>query len=93
MRLKVGAGRSDEEAQAQSQYYQFQAQVESALSGTEGLYAAEQQLRYLLGMPPAGRTLIRPTTPPTDVRVVYDWDSALNQALQRRIEIRRNVSM
>lgn len=89
VRLKVGAGRSDEEAQAQSQYYQFQAQVESALSGTQGLYAAEQQLRYLLGMPPADGSLIRPTTPPTDVRVVYDWDSALNQALQRRIEIRR----
>ena len=89
VRLKVGAGRSDEEAQAQSQYYQFQAQVESALSGPQGLYAAEQQLRYLLGMPPADGSLIRPTTPPTDVRIVYDWDSAVNQALQRRIEIRR----
>jgi outer membrane protein TolC len=89
VRLRVGAGRSDEEAQAQSQYYQFQAQVERALSGPQGLYALEQRLRYLLGMPPADGRLIRPTTPPSDVRVVFDWDSALNQSLARRVEIRR----
>jgi len=89
VRLKVGAGRSDEEAQAQSQFYQFQAQVESALSGNTGLYALEQRLRYLLGMPPADGRLIKPVTEPNDIRVVFDWDSALSQALQRRVEIRR----
>jgi outer membrane protein TolC len=89
VRLRVGAGRSDEEAQAQSQFYQFQAQVENALSGPQGLYAREQLLRYLLGMPPADGRLIRPTTPPSDVRVVFDWDSALSQSLSRRVEIRR----
>jgi len=89
VRLKVGAGRSDEEAQAQSQFYQFQASVETALSGPEGLYSREQALRYLLGMPPSDGRLIRPTTPPTDVRVVFDWDSALGQSLERRVEIRR----
>ncbi|MGV3486930.1 MAG: TolC family protein [Planctomycetaceae bacterium] len=89
VRLRVGAGRSDEEAQAQSQYYQFQAQVENALSGPRGLYALEQQLRYLLGMPPADGRLIRPITPPSDVRVVFDWNSALGQSLERRVEIRR----
>jgi len=89
VRLKVGAGRSDEEAQAQSQFYQFQAQVEQALSGTAGLYAREQRLRYLLGMPPADGRLIRPSTPPSDIRVVFDWESALAQAVDRRVEIRR----
>jgi len=89
VRLKVGAGRSDEEAQAQSQFYQFQAQVESALSGPTGLYAFEQRLRYLLGLPPADGRLIRPSTPPSDIRVVFDWDSAVVQALERRVEIRR----
>lgn len=89
VRLQVGAGRSDEEAQAQSQYYQFQAQVENALSGLEGLYAVEQRLRYLLGMPPADGRLIKPTTDPSDVKVVFDWDSALSQAMQRRVELRR----
>jgi outer membrane protein TolC len=89
VRLQVGAGRSDEEAQAQSQYYQFKAQVESALSGPQGLYALEQRLRYLMGMPPADGRLIKPVTPPSDVRVVFDWESALSQAIQRRVEVRR----
>jgi outer membrane protein TolC len=89
VRLQVGAGRSDEEAQAQSQFYQFQAAVENALSGPQGLYALEQRLRYLLGMPPADGRLIKPTTEPTDIRVVFDWQSAVDQALQRRVEVRR----
>ena len=89
VRLKVGAGRSDEEAQAQSQFYQFQATVERALSGDGGLYALEQRLRYLLGLPAADGRLIKPVTPPSDTRVVFDWESALSQALQRRVEIRR----
>jgi len=89
IRLNVGTGRSDQEAQAQSQFYQFQSQVESALSGPNGLYSREQRLRYLLGMPAADGRLIRPSTPPSDIRVVFDWESALNQAVERRVEIRR----
>jgi len=89
VRLRVGAGRSDEEAQAQSQFYQFQAQVESALSGPLGLYSREQRLRYLLGFPAADGRLIKPTTEPSDARVVFDWESSLSQALQRRVEVRR----
>lgn len=89
VRLKVGSGRVDEEAQAQSQFYQFQAQVEAALSGELGLYAREQRLRYLLGLPAADGRLIKPVTPPTDTKVVFDWESAVSQALQRRVEIRR----
>lgn len=89
VRMNVGTGRSDEEAQAQSQFYQFQAQVESALSGPNGLYTREQRLRYLLGMPAADGRLIRPSTAPSDIRVVFDWESALNQAVERRVEIRR----
>lgn len=89
VRLEVGAGRSDEEAQARSQFYQFQAQVESALGGETGLYKLEQQLRYLIGLPATDGRLIRPTTTPTDVRVVFDWQSALGQAVQRRVEVRR----
>lgn len=89
VRLEVGSGRSDEEAQARSQYYQFQAQVESALGGTNGLYAAEQRLRYLIGMPATDGRLIRPTTKPMDAKVVFDWQSALGQSLERRVEVRR----
>lgn len=88
-RLEVGTGRADDEAQARSQYYQFDAQVKTALAGQAGLYDAEQQLRYLVGMVATDGALIRPTTKPTDARVIFDWESALGQALERRVEIRR----
>ncbi len=89
VRLEVGTGRRDEEAQARSQYYQFQSQVESSLAGEQGLYTREQRLRYLIGLPATDGRLIRPTTSPADVKVVFDWDSALGQALSRRVEVRR----
>jgi outer membrane protein TolC len=89
VRLEVGSGRSDEEAQARSQYYQFQAQVESALGGPVGLYQSEQRLRYLIGYPATDGRLIRPSTEPNDAKVIFDWSSALGQALERRVEVRR----
>lgn len=89
VRFEVGSGRSDEEAQARSQFYQFQAQVEAALGGPSGLYASEQRLRYLIGLPATDGRLIRPSTDLTDVKVVFDWESALGQALERRVEVRR----
>lgn len=89
VRLEVGVGRRDEEAQARSQFFDFENQVQQSLGGVQGLYALEQQLRYLIGMPATDGALIRPTTEPTDTRVVFDWNSALGQALDRRVEIRR----
>ncbi|MCM2371989.1 TolC family protein [Aporhodopirellula aestuarii] len=89
VRLEVGTGRRDEEAQARSQYYQFEAQLQSALAGDTGLYPAEQRLRYLIGMPASDGTLLKPVTSPVDAKVVFDWDSALGQALVRRVEVRR----
>ena len=89
VRLEVGTGRLDEEAQARSQFYQFETQLQNSLGGPTGLYASEQRLRYLIGMPATDGNLLRPSTEPTDTRVVFDWDSALGQALSRRVEIRR----
>jgi outer membrane protein TolC len=89
VRLEVGTGRRDEEAQARSQYYQFEAQVQSALAGQSGLYENEQRLRYLIGMPAADGSILKPTTSPIDAKVVFDWNSALGQALVRRVEVRR----
>ncbi|MCD0460381.1 TolC family protein [Roseiconus lacunae] len=89
VRLEVGAGRQDEEAQAQSQYYQFEASVQNQLGGPTGLYAREQRLRYLLGMSAADGKLLRPTSDPMDMQVTFDWNSALSQALDRRVEVRR----
>ncbi|WP_404309872.1 TolC family protein [Neorhodopirellula lusitana] len=89
VRLEVGTGRRDEEAQARSQYYQFEAQVQSALAGETSLYTLEQRLRYLIGMPATDGSLLKPSTSPIDAKVVFDWSSALGQALDRRVEIRR----
>ncbi len=88
---KIGArgGEADAEAQARSQYYQLDAQVKEALSGTNGLFAAEQRLRYLLGLPATDGRLIKPTQNPMEGLVVYDWESSLGDALTRRVEVRR----
>ncbi len=89
VRLRVGAGRSDEEAQAESQFFQFQSQLENALAGQQGLYALEQNLRYLLGLPASDGRLIRPSSDPMTIKVTFDWEDALTQSLTRRVEIRR----
>lgn len=89
VRLEVGTGRQDEEAQARSQYYQFQAQLQNALAGQNGLYPTEQRLRYLIGMPATDDGLLKPVTDPLDAKVVFDWESSLGQALDRRVEVRR----
>lgn len=88
-RLEIGPGRADDEAQARSQYYQFDAQVKTALAGRSGLYEAEQNLRYLIGLPATDGSILKPVSEPTDARVIFDWDSALSQALRRRVEIRQ----
>lgn len=88
---KVGArgGDAATEAQSRSQYYTFDVQVKEALTGANGLYAAEQRLRYLLGLPPNDGALLKPTSDPMEGQVVFDWQSAMNDALAYRVEIRR----
>ncbi len=88
-RFEEGAGISADEAQARSQYYTFEAQVKDALVGPNGLYAREQNLRYLVGLPATDGTLLKPVTRPMDGEVILDWESALRDALTRRVEVRR----
>lgn len=88
---KVGArgGDAAAEAQARSQYYAFDIQVKDALAGINGLYAKEQNLRYLLGMGMSDGTLLKPSSDPMDGEVIVDWNSALGDAVTKRVEIRR----
>ena len=92
-RLKTGVGRPDEEAQARQQYFNFQSQVELALSGnatgTSGVLGAERQLRRLMGLPAADGTLLRPITEPTVAPIAFDWDSSQQRAMSQRVEVRR----
>ncbi|MDA0657786.1 MAG: TolC family protein [Planctomycetota bacterium] len=91
----------EQEALARQSYYQAQAAVENALSGTSalaggttlvggsGVYRAEQNLRRLMGIPATDGRLIRPAEEPTTVETVYSWEDSLNLALVRRPELRR----
>lgn len=53
-----------------------------------GVVLAERRLRLLLGLPINGETMIRPSVEPPTMRVVFDWDSTLPDALTRRAELR-----
>jgi outer membrane protein TolC len=88
---RVGArgGDAAAEAQARAQYYSFDVQVKEALMGQRGLYAIEQNLRYLMGLPANDGSLLKPVSEPMEGEVLYDWQAALNDALTQRVEIRR----
>ncbi len=88
---KVGsrAEQDDEEAQARSNYHLFESQVNDALSGTNGLYAAEQRLRYVMGLPPNDGQLLKPADEPVQADVAFDWEASLCDAMTRRVEVRR----
>jgi outer membrane protein TolC len=82
-------GEKDAEAQARAQFYLFEATMQNALAGQNGIYTAEQRLRYLLGMPAGDGRLIKPTSRPVQAQIVYDWNGAMGDALTQRVEVRR----
>lgn len=88
-RLAVGVDARDSEAQARAFFYQFASQVNDTLAGTQGLYASEQRLRYMIGFTATDGRLIRPSTDPLQAMVMYDWQAALSDAINQRVEIRR----
>jgi outer membrane protein TolC len=93
LRYENEVGRPDDEAQARQQYYNFKNQAQNALAGVAGgqpgVLGAERNLRRLLGLPTSDGTLMRPTTEPTVAPVAYDWGQSQMNALDRRVEIRR----
>ncbi len=54
-----------------------------------GVLVAERRLRLLLGIPISDTELLRPAEEPEMAEVVFDWDEVLQEALSRRVEIRR----
>ncbi|MDP6442531.1 MAG: TolC family protein [Pirellulaceae bacterium] len=89
LRLNVRGGSPENEAQLRAQYYLFHAQVQDALSGDAGLYAREEQLRLLMGLPPNDGRLLKATTDPQFAPLVYNWTEILGEASRRRVELRR----
>jgi len=72
---------SQPEARAREQYFNFRSRVETALSR---LYAAETNLRYLLGIATTDGRLIRPTDEPSQANIEFDWHAIHSEALVRR---------
>ena len=79
-------GSADREAQSRAQYFQFKAQVEEGLTA---LYAAENRLRYIMGLSVSDGRLIRPADEPTTALVAFDWSAIHCEAVSRRVEVRK----
>lgn len=60
-----------------------------SLQALDGLYAAEAQLRLLMGLSVNDGCFIRPSDTPVTAEIALDWDCSLGEALARRPELRR----
>ncbi|MEO1996809.1 MAG: TolC family protein, partial [Planctomycetaceae bacterium] len=56
---------------------------------TAGVQVAERRLRYLIGMPINDGQLLRPADHPIAQKLNIVWESAVADALSRRVELRR----
>jgi outer membrane protein TolC len=86
LRSGLPGGDRAREAQARSQYHQFEAQVKQAFTD---LLRAERRLRYRMGLSSSDGRLIRPADSPAIAKVAFDWSTIHFEALARREEIRR----
>ncbi len=96
LNLDQGTGTKQELAQAEEQYYNFRARLESALAGSNtaegdrfGVYGSERVLRELLGLAATDGRLIRPIQEPSLARLEFDWDESVTQMLYLSPELRK----
>ncbi len=87
-RLGLRGGEAENEAQARAQFFTLEAAVQDALSGPTGLYAREEQLRLVLGLPPNDGVILRPNVEPILAEVIFEWNDLLDEAIYRRVELR-----
>lgn len=59
------------------------------LTGTGGVYAREQNLRFIMGLPINDGRMIRPNIEPTAAPIAFDWDLIVGESLVRRVELRQ----
>ncbi|WP_197453375.1 TolC family protein [Caulifigura coniformis] len=75
-----------DEAQARNTYYASRSIAETAQSN---IFTAETRLRRLLALPVNDGTVIRPIDEPVTAEVLPDWEVSLSDAMNRRVELRR----
>jgi hypothetical protein len=97
LNLEAGTGTKQELAQANEQYYNFRAQLQASLAGSNlpgderfGVYGSERALRELLGLSATDGRLIRPIQEPSLARIEFDWDEIIAQMLYLSPELRKS---
>ncbi|MDP6445570.1 MAG: transporter, partial [Pirellulaceae bacterium] len=60
-----------------------------AFRGGAGVLTAERRLRWLVGLPLNEGVLLRPAADPALTRFVFSWEEMGQEALARRVELRR----
>ncbi|MEL6897433.1 MAG: TolC family protein, partial [Planctomycetota bacterium] len=94
-RAEGGASAAFESADAEEQYFQFQGNLQAALTGANlpgqsqvGVYGAENRLRAFMGIESNDGYLLRPIDEPTIARVEFEWDECMTEMLYRALELR-----
>jgi len=75
-----------DEAQARNTYYASRSIAETAQSN---IFTTETRLRRLLALPVNDGTVLRPIDEPVTAEVIPDWEVSLSDAMNRRVELRR----
>lgn len=57
--------------------------------GVGGIQVAERRLRLLMGLPITDESFIRPSDPPPEVQLIFDWQNCLVEGITRRSELHR----
>lgn len=79
-------GTIQSESQARTQYWAFEVIVKQSQSS---LFAAENALRYIMGLAPTDGRLFRPSDEPTRAPARFDWYEVRGEGLSRSVELRR----
>lgn len=79
-------GSAVEESEAKELLLQIEQRV---MQAQNNLYDIEAQLRRMMGLPPNDGRIIRPIDEPVMAELLPDWDLTLADALERRVEIRK----
>lgn len=83
--LEAGTKPAYDEAQSRDEYLSFRSLMEDAQNS---LFAAESNLRYLMGLAAHDGRLIRPSDEPKTSKVTFDWCEILSEGLARSVELR-----
>ena len=83
---QAAGGSAVEESEAKDLVLQIDGRVMTARAN---LYDVEAQLRRMMGLPPNDGRIIRPVDDPVMAELLPDWHLTLGDALERRVELRK----